>query len=126
MLIWDGKNIEEAYVKYYGGSGNLPGYPNMPAHVSKNFLPTALQTYISVYNEPNMYDNFHVIDDPYLNPFRFWDATLTVRMSCALAQTLNVNSTVRLITPYGAIVNARINTITANFGSREITFEVEF
>jgi len=126
MLIWDGKNIEEAYVKYYGGSGNFIGYPNMPAHVSKNFLPTSLQTYTSVYNEPNMYDNFHVIDDPYLNPFRFWDATLTVRMSCALAQSLNVNSTVRLMTPYGAIVNARINTITANFGSREITFEVEF
>jgi hypothetical protein len=74
----------------------------------------------------DLFDNQWAINSPNLNPYRFWDATLTVRMSCALAQTLNVNSTVRLMTPYGAIVNARINTITANFGSREITFEVEF
>jgi hypothetical protein len=126
MLIWDGVNREEAYVKYYAGSGSFPGFPNVPAHVSKKYLPTNQQTFNPVVNVPDMYDNFHIIDDPSQNPFRFWDDTFTVRMSCDLARQLDVNRTVRLKTPYGAIVNARIKEITADFGNRQITFQTEF
>jgi hypothetical protein len=126
MLIWDGVNREEAYVKYYGGSGNAPGYPNVPAHVSKKYLPTVSQTFQPVINVPDMYDNFHVIDDPYQNPFRFWNAEFTVRANCQLVQQLDVNRTVRLSTPYGAVVNARINQINANLGERTIQFTCEF
>jgi hypothetical protein len=106
LLIWDGQSTTTAIIKFYNGVQNVPAMVNS--------------------GQNDLFDNQWAINSPNLNPYRFWDATLTVRMSCALAQTLNVNSTVRLMTPYGAIVNARINTITANFGSREITFEVEF
>lgn len=126
MLIWDGQNREEAYVKFYAPNGSFPGYPNVPAHVSKKYLPTNSQTYNPVVNVPDMYDNFHIIDDPYQNPFRFWNAELTVRANCQLVQQLDVNRTVRLRTPYGAIVNARINQINANLGERTIQFTCEF
>jgi len=106
MLIWDGQSYTDAYVKIYNGVQNMPAMVNS--------------------GQSDLYDKFHRIDDPNINPFRFWDANLTVRMSCQLAQVLNVNRTIKMRTPYGAVVNARIKNITADFGSREIRFQTEF
>jgi hypothetical protein len=106
MLIWDGQSYTTAIVRKYNGVQNMPAMVNS--------------------GQSDLYDKFHRIDDPNINPFRFWDANLTVRMSCQLAQVLNVNRTIKMRTPYGAVVNARIKNITADFGSREIRFQTEF
>lgn len=106
MLIWDGQSYTDAYVKIYSGVQNMPAMVN-----SGQF---------------DLYNRFHEIDNPNINPFRFWNVELTVRANCQLVQQLDVNRTVRVKTPYGAIVNARINQINANLGQREITFTCEF
>lgn len=106
MLIWDGQSYTDAYVKIYNGVQNMPAMVNS--------------------GQSDLYDKFHRIDDPNINPFRFWNAELTVRANCQLVQQLDVNRTVRLRTPYGAIVNARINQINANLGERTIQFTCEF
>jgi hypothetical protein len=106
MLIWDGQSYTDAYVKIYNGVQNMPAMVNS--------------------GQSDLYDKFHRIDDPNLNPFRFWNAEFTVRMNCTLAQQLDVNRTVRLSTPYGAVVNARILQINANLGERTIQFTCEF
>lgn len=106
MLIWDGNSYTDAYVKFYNGVQNMPAMVNS--------------------GQSDLYDKFHRIDDPNINPFRFWNAELTVRANCQLVQQLDVNRTVRLRTPYGAIVNARINQINANLGERTIQFTCEF
>jgi hypothetical protein len=106
MLIWDGQGYTDAYVKIYNGVQNMPAMVNS--------------------GQSDLYDKFHRIDDPNINPFRFWNAELTVRANCQLVQQLDVNRTVRLRTPYGAIVNARINQINANLGERTIQFTCEF
>jgi hypothetical protein len=106
LLIWDGQSFTTAIIRKYSG------VQNMPAMVNSNQL--------------DLYNRFWEINSPLINPFRYWNATLTVRMSCDLARQLDVNRTVRLKTPYGAIVNARIKEITADFGNRQITFQTEF
>ena len=106
MLIWDGQSYTDAIVKKYNGVQNMPAMVNS--------------------NQFDLYNRFHEIDSPTLNPFRFWNAEFTVRMNCSIVKVLDVNRTVRLMTPYGAIVNARIKEITADFGNREITFQTEF
>lgn len=111
MLIWDAsKGRQTAIVKDYGANYGR----NFPAKA--DYAPFPVQ---------QMYD-FHRIDDPMQNPFRMWSAELTVRMSCPLLQQLSVNRTVRLRTPYGAVVNARILQIQANMGQREVMFSCEF
>ena len=74
----------------------------------------------------NIYTDFHAIDDPINNPWRFWDYELEVKMDCQLIKQLTVNKSVRLQTPYGATVQAKINTIVANYGERIITITGEF
>jgi hypothetical protein len=106
MLIWDGQSYTDATIKIYNGVQNMPAMVNS--------------------GQSDLYDKFHRIDDPNINPFRFWNAELTVRANCQLVQQLDVNRTVRLRTPYGAIVNARINQINANLGERTIQFTCEF
>jgi hypothetical protein len=106
MLIWDGQSYTDAYVKLYNGVQNMPAMVNS--------------------GQSDLYDKFHRIDDPNQNPFRFWNAEFTVRANCQLVQQLDVNRTVRLSTPYGAVVNARINQINANLGERTIQFTCEF
>jgi hypothetical protein len=106
MLIWDGQSYTTAIIKKYNG------VQNMPAMVSSSGF--------------DLYAEFWQINTPTQNPFRYWNANFTVRMSCDLARQLDVNRTVRLKTPYGAIVNARIKEITADFGNRQITFQTEF
>jgi len=106
LLIWDGQSYTTAIIKKYSG------VQNMPAMVNSNQL--------------DLYNRFWQINSPTQNPFRYWNANFTVRMSCDLARQLDVNRTVRLKTPYGAIVNARIKEITADFGNRQITFQTEF
>jgi len=106
LLIWDGQSYTTAIIKKYNG------VQNMPAMVSSSGF--------------DLYARFWQINTPTQNPFRYWNATFTVRMSCDLARQLDVNRTVRLKTPYGAIVNARIKEITADFGNRQITFQTEF
>jgi hypothetical protein len=106
LLIWDGQSYTTAIIRKYNG------VQNMPAMVNSNQL--------------DLYNRFWEINNPTQNPFRYWNATLTVRMSCDLARQLNVNRTVKMRTPYGAVVNARIKNITADFGSREIRFQTEF
>jgi hypothetical protein len=106
MLIWDGQSYTDAYVKIYNGVQNMPAMVNS--------------------GQSDLYDKFHRIDDPNQNPFRFWNAEFTVRANCQLVQQLDVNRTVRLSTPYGAVVNARILQINANLGERTIQFTCEF
>ena len=106
MLIWDGRNNEDATIVSFNGIRNQPAMVNS--------------------GQTDLYDNFYSIDNPNQNPFRFWNATLTVRANCTLLQQLDVNRTVQLRTPYGAVVNARINNITANLGERTIQFNCEF
>ena len=106
MLIWDGQSYTDAYVKLYNGVQNMPAMVNS--------------------GQSDLYDKFHRIDDPNQNPFRFWNAEFTVRANCQLVQQLDVNRTVRLSTPYGAVVNARILQINANLGERTIQFTCEF
>lgn len=77
-------------------------------------------------NSPNIYNDFHAIDDPINNPYRFWDFELEVKMDCAMVKNLTVNKSVRLQTPYGAVVSARVNQIIANYGERKITISGEF
>jgi hypothetical protein len=106
LLIWDGQSYTTAIIKKYSGVQNMPAMVNS--------------------NQFDLYSRFWQINTPTQNPFRYWNANFTVRMSCDLARQLDVNRTVRLKTPYGAIVNARIKEITADFGSRQITFQTEF
>jgi hypothetical protein len=106
MLIWDGQSRTTAIIKKYNGVQNMPAMVNS--------------------NQFDLYSRFWQINNPTQNPFRYWNANFTVRMSCDLASQLDVNRTVRLKTPYGAIVNARIKEITADFGNRQITFQTEF
>jgi hypothetical protein len=75
---------------------------------------------------PNIYNDFHAIDDPINNPWRFWDYELEVKMDCQLIKQLTVNKSVRLQTPYGTTVQAKINTIVANYGERIITITGQF
>jgi hypothetical protein len=106
MLIWDGQSYTDAIIRKYNGVQNMPAMVNS--------------------GQSDLYDKFHRIDDPNQNPFRFWNAEFTVRANCQLVQQLDVNRTVRLSTPYGAVVNARINQINANLGERTIQFTCEF
>lgn len=77
-------------------------------------------------NTPNIYTDFHAIDDPINNRWRFWDYEIEVKMDCSLIRQLTVNKSVRLQTPYGTTVQAKINTIVANYGERIITITGEF
>jgi hypothetical protein len=106
MLIWDGQSYTDAIIRKYNGVQNMPAMVNS--------------------GQSDLYDKFHRIDDPNQNPFRFWNAEFTIRANCQLVQQLDVNRTVRLSTPYGAVVNARINQINANLGERTIQFTCEF
>jgi len=74
----------------------------------------------------NIYKDFHAIDDPTLNPYRFWDYELEVKMDCAMVRNLNINRGVQMQTPYGTTVTGKINTIVANFGDRTIRITGEF
>lgn len=74
----------------------------------------------------NLYTDFHAIDDPNANPFRMFTFEVRVKMDCATALQLDVNRTIRIQTPYGAVINAKINQIVADYGSREITFTGQY
>jgi hypothetical protein len=75
---------------------------------------------------PNIYNDFHAIDDPINNPYRFWDYEIEAKMDCVMVKNLSVNRTVRIQTPYGTSVQGKINTIIANFGDRTIRITGEF
>jgi hypothetical protein len=75
---------------------------------------------------PNIYNDFHAIDDPINNPYRFWDYEIEAKMDCVMVKNLSVNRTVRMQTPYGTSVQGKINTIIANFGERTIRITGEF
>jgi|LakMenEpi03Aug12_release.lakeMendotaPanAssembly.Ray.scaffolds.fasta_scaffold46725_2 hypothetical protein len=77
-------------------------------------------------NTPNIYNDFHSIDDPINNPYRFWDYEIEAKMDCVMVKNLSVNRTVRMQTPYGTSVQGKINTIIANFGDRTIRITGEF
>jgi hypothetical protein len=77
-------------------------------------------------NTPNIYNDFHAIDDPINNPYRFWDYEIEAKMDCVMVKNLSVNRTVRMQTPYGTTVQGKINTIIANFGDRTIRITGEF
>lgn len=76
----------------------------------------------------NIYNDFHKIDDPIIAQglYRFWDFEIEVKMDCQMIKGLTVNKTVRLQTPYGQTVWAKINTIVANYGDRTITITGSF
>jgi len=79
-----------------------------------------------VQNTSNIYKDFHIINDPTQNPYRFWDYEIEAKMDCAMVRNLSVNRTVRMQTPYGTTVLGKINTIIANFGERTIRITGEF
>jgi len=74
----------------------------------------------------NIYKDFHAINDPTQNPYRFWDYEIEAKMDCVMVKNLSVNRTVRMQTPYGTSVQGKINTIIANFGERTIRITGEF
>jgi hypothetical protein len=77
-------------------------------------------------NTSNIYKDFHAINDPTQNPYRFWDYEIEAKMDCVMVKNLSVNRTVRMQTPYGTTVQGKINTIIANFGERTIRITGEF
>jgi len=77
-------------------------------------------------NATNIYKDFHMINDPTQNPYRFWDYEIEAKMDCVMVKNLSVNRTVRMQTPYGTTVQGKINTIIANFGDRTIRITGEF
>jgi hypothetical protein len=81
---------------------------------------------VSPANGRNIYTDFHAINDPINNPYRFWDYEIEAKMDCVMVKNLSVNRTVRMQTPYGTSVQGKINTIIANFGERTIRITGEF
>jgi len=79
-----------------------------------------------VQNASNIYKDFHIINDPTQNPYRFWDYEIEAKLDCVMVRNLSVNRTVRMQTPYGTTVQGKINTIIANFGDRTIRITGEF
>jgi hypothetical protein len=77
-------------------------------------------------NTPNIYKDFHAIDDPILNPFRFWDYEVEAKLDCVMVRNMSVNRTVLIQTPYNTVVRGKINSIIANFGDRTIRITGEF
>ena len=113
LQIWDGES--NSYISLAGGVPN-PRY-RVKYDQNQNVTPV---------NERNIYTDFHSINDPTRNPYRFWDYEIEAKMDCVMVKNLSVNKTVRMQTPYGTTVLGKINTIIANFGERTIRITGEF
>jgi hypothetical protein len=114
ILIWNGDS--QSFINIPGGTPN-PRYRTRYDPQLGNNLPI---------NQRNIYTDFHAIDDPINNPYRFWDYEIEAKMDCVMVKNLSVNRTVRMQTPYGTTVQGKINTIIANFGDRTIRITGEF
>lgn len=112
--IWNGDS--QSFINIPGGTPN-PRYRTRYDPQLGNNLPI---------NERNIYTDFHAINDPTQNPYRFWDYEIEAKMDCVMVKNLSVNRTVRMQTPYGTTVQGKINTIIANFGERTIRITGEF
>jgi len=113
LQIWDGES--QSYITLAGGIPN-PRY-RVKYDQNQNVTPV---------NEQNIYTDFHAINDPTQNPYRFWDYEIEAKMDCVMVKNLSVNRTVRMQTPYGTTVRGKINTIIANFGDKTIRITGEF
>jgi hypothetical protein len=125
---WDNQNLSRAMPRYEQIILiNTQTGQNVPTSF-RQANPRYVITYQNnnIQNTSNIYKDFHAIDDPINNPWRFWDYELEVKMDCAMIKQLTVNKSVRLQTPYGTTVQAKINTIVANYGERIITITGQF
>lgn len=119
LLIWDGVNISNGIVKDYG----YAYYGNK--FLGKNYPYKLIE---SGQNPPvtngSGYDAFLTLD-PKMNPFRFWNYRLKVKADCYQINDLNINKTTKLMMPWGQTRNARINSLTLEYGAEGTTLTIE-
>ena len=106
-LIWDNVNsgtTNALVVDYYG------------AGAGRNYIMRVDQ------GSNNTLWGFHIIDDPTVNPYKYYTGKAVVKLDCTMVQTLSLRKTI-VILRGNQTRTAEVTGITVDWAKRMITFD---